>query len=182
MTKKFSLIDDNLCIMFATDKFKKKIYFPPKKLKRKSRNPYQMQLQSPFAKRKSHMITQSDALNNQKRPKNASKMIKFPCDISPCNIPSVSHAVWVAAILRYTISRCISVWVPIVFYVPYCQAIFFCNIACCIGVRSLLKCFENMCFGRLFTNFKRNLRMQKHIVYSSESPSPTIRKCFSFSK
>ncbi len=78
------------------------------------------------------MITRSDALNNQKRAKNSSKMIQFPSDISPCNIPSVSLAIWVAEILRYTISRCISVWVPIVLYVPYCKAIFFCNIAYCM--------------------------------------------------
>ncbi len=51
-------------------------------------------------------------------------MIKFPCDISPCNIPSVSHAIWVAAILRYTISRCISVRVP--------KSDIFCNIAYCM--------------------------------------------------
>ncbi len=78
------------------------------------------------------MITRLDALKNQKRAKNASKMIKFPCDISPCNIPPLSHAIWIAAILRYTILCCISVWVPIVFYVPYCQAIFFCNISYCM--------------------------------------------------
>ncbi len=50
------------------------------------------------------MITRSDALKNQKRAKNASKMIKFRCDIYPCNIPSVSHARWVAAILRYRVA------------------------------------------------------------------------------
>ncbi len=98
------------------------------KLKKKFRNPHQIQLQSPFSKRKFYMITQLGTLNNQKRSKNASKMIKFPCDISPCNIRSVSHAIWVAAILRYTISRSISVWVSIVFYMPYYKAIFFCNI------------------------------------------------------
>ncbi len=136
MTKKFSLIDNNLRIYVRhrwNFFFQKKIFSPKKsKLKRKFRNPHQMQLQSPFSKRKSHMIRQSDALNNQKRPKNTSKMIKFPCDISPCNIPSVSHAIWVAAILWYKISRCISVWVPTVFYVLYCKAIFFCNIAYCM--------------------------------------------------
>ncbi len=111
------------------------LIFSPEKSKRKFHTPHQMQHQSPFSKRKSHMITQLDALKNQTRAKNASKMIKFPCDISPCNIPSVSHAIWVAAILRilrYAISHCISVRVPIVFYVPYCKAIFFCNIAYCM--------------------------------------------------
>ncbi len=85
------------------------------------------------------MITRSDALKNQKCAKNSSKMIKFPCDISPCNIPSVLHAIWVAAILRYTISRCISVWVPIVFMCRIAKWYFFAisHIACCIGVRSL---------------------------------------------
>ncbi len=130
--KNFHLSTITYAFTFATNEFFfPKKNFPPEKwkLKRKFRNPCQMQLQSPFLKHKSHMITQSDALNNQKRPKNASKIIKFPCDISPCNIPSVSHAIWVSAILRYTISRCISIWVPIIFYVPYCNAIFFCNIA-----------------------------------------------------
>ncbi len=73
------------------------------------------------------MITRSDELKNQKRAKNALEMIKFLCNIFSCNIPSVSHAIWVAAILR-----CISVWVPIVFYVPYCKAIFFCSITYCM--------------------------------------------------
>ncbi len=80
----------------------------------------------------SHMITRSDALNNQKRAKNSSKMTQFPCDMSSCNIPSVSHAIWVAATLWYMISRCISVWVPIVSYVPHFKVIFFCNIAYCM--------------------------------------------------
>ncbi len=42
---------------------------------------------------------------------------------------------WVACSMEH------SLWVPIVFYVPYCKAIFFCNIAYCIGVKSLLKSF-----------------------------------------
>ncbi len=87
------------------------------------------------------MITRSYALKNQKRAKNASKMIKFPCDISPRNIPSISHAIWVAVILRYTISRCISVWVPIVFMCCIAKRYFFAisHIACCVDVRSLLR-------------------------------------------
>ncbi len=92
------------------------------------------------------MITRSDALKNQKHAKNASKMIKFLCDIFPCNIPSVSHAIWVAAILRYMILRCISVWVPIVFYVLYCKAIFFCSIAYCMlhWCKIPLKCYATV--------------------------------------
>ncbi len=143
MTKKFSLIDDNLRIYVRHrwNFFFQKKLFSPEKLKKKSRNPHQMQLQSPFSKRKSHMITKSDALTKQNHLKNASKMIKFPCDISPCNI--LSYRMWYELLrycdIRYRVA---SVYESLLFFMcriakRYFSAIS--HIAHCIGSRSFFK-------------------------------------------